>query len=51
MNDIHPNADAINALASFSFLNSKEILDGLKGELPSYQAKVSDVDPSIDNLQ
>ena len=51
MNDIHPNPDAINALASFPFLNSEEILDGLKGELPSYQAKVSDVDPSIDNLQ
>jgi len=32
-------------------LNSKTILDGLKGELPSYLAKVSDIDPSIDILQ
>jgi len=51
INDIQPNADAINALKSFPFLNSKTILDGLKGELPSYLAKVSDIDPSIDILQ
>ena len=51
INDIQPNADAINALKSFPFLNSKTILDGLKEELPSYLAKVTDIDPSIDILQ
>ena len=51
MNDIHPNVYAINALTSFPFLNSEEILDSFKGQLPSYLAKVSDIDPSIDNLQ
>ena len=48
---IQPDADAINALKSFPFLNSKTILDGLKEELPSYFAKVTDIDPSIDILQ
>ena len=51
INDIQPDADAINALKSFSFLNSKTVLDGLKEELPSYLAKVTDIDPSIDILQ
>ena len=51
INDIQPNVEAINALKSFPFLNSKTILDGLKGELPSYLAKVTDIDSSIDILQ
>ena len=48
MNNIQPNAEAIDALKAFPFLNSQAILDGLKGELPSYLSKVSDIDPSID---
>jgi len=31
--------------------NSESILDGLKGEFPSYLTKVSDIDSSIDILQ
>ena len=35
---------------AFPLLNSQAILDGLKGELPSYISKVSEFDPSIDIL-
>ena len=48
MNNIQPNTEAIDALKAFPFLNSQAIFDGLKGELPSYLSKVSDIDPSID---
>ena len=51
INDIQPNAAAIDSLKAFPFLNSEAILDGLKGELSSYLAKVSDIDSSIDILQ
>ena len=48
MNNIQPNAEAIDALKAFPFLNSQAILDGLIGELSSYLSKVSDIDPNID---
>jgi len=51
INDIQPNAAAIDSLKAFPFLNSESILDGLKGKLASYLAKVSDIDSSIDILQ
>lgn len=51
INDIQPDAAAINSLKAFPFLNSEAILNGLKGELPSYLAKVSDIDSNIDVLQ
>ena len=51
LNDLQPNADAVNGLKHFPFLNSKPILDGLKEELPSYLAKVVDIDTNIDVLQ
>ena len=51
INDIQPDAGAINSLKAFPFLDSEAILDGLKEELPSYLAKVSDNDSSVDILQ
>jgi len=51
INDIQPNAAAIDSLKEFPFLDSENILDGFKGELPSYLAKVSDIDSSIDIFQ
>ena len=50
MNNIQPNAEAIDKLKAFPFINSQAILDVLKGELPSYLSKVSGIDPSIDIL-
>lgn len=50
MNNIQPNAEAIDALKAFPFFNSQAILDGLKGEIPAYLSKVSDMDPSFDIL-
>ena len=50
MNDIQPNAEAINVLKVFPLLNSQAILDGFKGELPSCLSEVSNIDPSIDIL-
>ena len=51
LKDIQPDAEAINSVKAFSFLDSQTILNGLKQELPSYQAKVIDLDPAIDILR
>ena len=51
MNDIQPDAEAINCVKAFPFLDSQTVLNGLKQELPSYLAKVGDLDPEIDILQ
>ena len=48
LKDIEPNAEAINSIKAFLFLDS---LNDLKQELPSYQAKVIDLDPAVDILQ
>ena len=34
-------------LSPIPFLNSKEIIDGLKDELPSYLARAADADPNL----
>ena len=51
LKDIQPDAQALNSVKAFPFLDSETIMDGLKQELPSYQAKVMDLDPAIDILQ
>ena len=51
MNNIQPNADALNSLKAFPFLNSQVVLEGLKGELSSYLAMVSDIDADIEILR
>ena len=51
MKDIQPDAEAINSVKAFPFLDSQTVLNGLKQELPSYLAKVVDLDPAIDILQ
>ena len=51
LKDIQPDVEAINSVEAFPFLDSQTILNGRKQELPSYQAKVIDLDPAIDILQ
>jgi len=51
LKDIQPDVQALDSVKAFPFLDSQTILDGLKQELPSYQAKVMDLDPTIDILQ
>ena len=51
LKDIQPDAEAVNTVKAFPFLNSQAVLDGLKQELPIYLAKVIDLDPEIDILQ
>jgi len=48
LKNIQPDVQALNSVKAFPFLDLQTILDGLKQELPSYQAKV---DPAIDILQ
>ena len=40
-----------NSLKAFPFLNSQVVLEGLKGELSSYLAMVSDIDADIEILR
>lgn len=47
---IQPDANAISALSAFPFF-STEVLDGQKVELPSYLARVTDVDPNLSCLE
>ena len=51
LKDIQPDAEAINSVKAFPFLDSQTVLNGLKQELPSYLAKVCDLDPEIYILQ
>lgn len=48
--NIQPNAEAINGVKPFPFLDPQVVLNGLKEGLPSYVAKVCDLDPDIDIL-
>ena len=41
------DANAIDNLNVFPFLNLKSILDGLKAELPTYLTESADVDPNF----
>ena len=50
MRDIQPDADAIDTLKTFPFLNSPTNLNELKEELPMYLAKVTDLNPKIECL-
>ena len=43
---IQPNTDAISSLLAFPFF-SAEVLEGLKAELPTYLAKVTNVAPKL----
>ena len=40
-----------NSLKAFPFLNSRVVLEGLKGELSSYLAMVPDIDADIEILR
>ena len=51
LKDIQPDAEAVNSIKAFPFLDSQEILNDFKQELPSYQAKVIDPDPAFYILQ
>jgi len=42
-----PDANAIDNLNIFPFLNSKFVLDSLKAELPTYFTKSADLDPNF----
>ena len=44
---MQPEADVVNTLQCFPFLNSSSSLDGLKNDLPAYLAKATDVSESI----
>ena len=48
---IKPEAEVVNTLNCFPFLDSSRILDGLKNELPLYLAKVTDVSEDISCLE
>jgi hypothetical protein len=50
VDEMKPDASAIDALRAFPFLDDITVLDGLKQELPSYLAKAADVSPSIEPL-
>ena len=50
MRDIQPDADVIDTLKTFPFLNSPTNLNELKEELPMYLAKVTDLNPKIECL-
>lgn len=48
---MQPNASAIDqALNTIHFLNTKQV-DGLKSELPAYQAQAADTDQQFDILE
>lgn len=49
LQDIQPNAKAVDALNAFPFFSSSEI-DELKQELPTYLAKVIDLSPETQCL-
>ena len=44
---MQPDATAVDTLTAFPFLNSADVITGLKGELPTYLAKAADVDPTF----
>ena len=46
-----PVATDVDALSVFPFLNDLIAMNNLKGELPSYVAKASDVSPEFDILE
>ena len=48
--DMQPGSDAINAISALPFLNSSEILDNLKAELPQYLALATDINPQVDPI-
>ena len=50
MRNIQPEADAIDTLKTFPFLNSPTNLNELKEELPMHLAKVTDLNPKIECL-
>ena len=43
VDEMKPDATAVDALKAFPFLNTPAVLDGLKQELPAYMAKATDV--------
>ena len=45
---MQPGSDAINTVSALPFLNSSEILDNLKAELPQYLALATDINPQVD---
>ena len=48
--EIQPSAADIDILTSIPFLNSPEVLNDLKKELPAYLAAAEDVSPQVDPL-
>ena len=50
VDQMKPDALAIDALKAFPFLDNVTVLDGLKRELPTYLAKAADTSPSIEPL-
>ena len=49
--DLQPESDAINAVSAIPNLNSSEILDSLKAELPQYLALATDISPQVDSVE
>ena len=50
VDEMKPDATAVDALKAFPFLNTPAVLDGLKQELPAYMAKATDVSISTEAL-
>lgn len=50
LSDLKPNAAAVDTLRSFKFLDSDEVIENLKTELPTYLAAADGVALSVDPL-
>ena len=46
--DLQPDANAVDEISAFPFLNDTKILDDLKAELPQYLASAADVVEDVD---
>ena len=45
---LHPSAEDVDSLGSFSFLSSEDVLSSLKAQLPVYLAKAEGVNSDVD---
>ena len=50
VDDMKPDASALDTLKAFPFLDNSTVLDALKQELPTYLAKAADTSSSIQTL-
>ena len=48
--DLQPDANAVDSVTAFPFLNSSEILGNLKAELPQYLARATDISQQTESV-